>query len=284
MRYFFNELLLNELLLRVGASKPGPVTASRMRNNRLTSKALLLAASVLGLSAPAHSAPLNLVARYPDFVVNNLQYAYTYAAGIGNLSVTGTIGQYTEAVPGFTTSVISSASFNLLATLDTASCAIGPNCVTAGSFRLFGDVRDPVTPTTVRYDGFVDLDPGPGVNRDPNVYLLGSNSLSQFGSSNTTGSTGVLEFVFLGASGVVPAALGRTGETGGMILSVNTSTLTNFQNQVLTQSWSGTGVGDVFVPLPGAVWLLGSGLLALFAAARKRRGSDRGELHGVCRA
>jgi hypothetical protein len=40
----------------------------------------------------------------------------------------------------------------------------------------------------------------------------------------------------------------------------------------LTADWTGSGFGDVFVPVPAAVWLFGSGLLALLGICRRKSG------------
>ncbi len=57
---------------------------------------------------------------------------------------------------------------------------------------------------------------------------------------------------------------------GGMILTVSTSSLGEgeFGTKALTTDWTGTGFGDVFVPVPAAVWLFGSGLIALLGFGR----------------
>ncbi len=228
--------------------------------------------AALSLWGTASAESLGLTRTYPDFYLDATQYTYTYSAGVGTLDITGHIQQYTEAVPGFTTNIVTNPTaadpapnhgFTLQATLAPGSCP-GPGCVTSGTFRLFGDVRSPDSPYGVVYDGYTEGDTG--------RFLLGGD-LSQFGWAASSGGpgSGVLEFVFLNAAGVVPAALGLSGSLGGMILTVSNSTLGDFQNQVLNQSWSGSGYADVFVPLPAAVWLLGSGAMAVFAVGRRRR-------------
>jgi len=141
----------------------------------------------------------------------------------------------------------------------------GSGSVLGGTFRVDGAVRSSGWPnlngctitTCVQYDGST-VSGG-----------LLSGSLTQFGWSSNTGSNGSIEFRYANASGIIGSqGLGFTG--GGMILMVTSSTLSNFGDQALTTNWTGTGYGDVFVPLPGAAWLFGSGLLALLGVARRK--------------
>ncbi|MEW6330086.1 MAG: hypothetical protein AB1560_01365 [Pseudomonadota bacterium] len=227
--------------------------------------ALLWAALQMALSAGAHAAPLNLTNSYPDFFVTGLSYSYN--AATGNLAIQGTVGSYSAAaapspqlqVTNHPTDGSYLELFSLNAQLDA-----GGN-VLSGSFRIDGVVRTsgfpvgctPGTYTCVLYDG------------STSTGGLLSGNLEDFGWSLNSGSNGVLEFTFGGASGVI-ADLGYHG--GGMILSVSSSTLTNFGTQALTTSWTGSGLGDVFVPVPAAVWLFGSGILALLGVARRKTG------------
>lgn len=253
--------------------------------------ALLWAAMQLTVPGGVHAAPLNLTRTYPDFNVVSLSYSYNATTGIltvgqveNNAAVggnndwmcnpgetctgTGTVGSYSAAaspspqlqvtdypITGSTYKEL----FSLYANLNTSGSVLG------GTFRVDGVVRTngfPVgctanTYSCVLYDGST-VSGG-----------LLSGNLTQFGWSVNTGSNGILEFRFDNASGLIGSqGLGFHG--GGMILTVSSSTLTNFGAQALTTSWTGTGYGDVFVPIPAAAWLFGSGLLALLGVARRK--------------
>jgi len=245
----------------------------------------------LAATSSAQAAPLNLTQNYPDFTVTGLSYSYTASTGIltigqvetnsaagGNddwmcnpgetCTGTGTVGVYAAGPapsPQLTvtnypiTSSTYKELFSLYVDLD------GSGNVQSGSFRVDGVVRTngfpvgcaPNTYSCVLYDGST-VSGG-----------LLSGNLTQFGWSLNTGSNGLIEFRFNNASGLI-GSQGLGFHDGGMILTVSSSTLSNFGSQALTTNWTGTGFGDVFVPIPAAVWLFGSGLLALFGAARRK--------------
>ena len=254
--------------------------------------ALSILWAVLLTATSAQAAPLNLIKQYPDFNVVGLSYSYVASTGIltvgqvednaaagGNndwmcnplggetCTGTGTVGVYAAGPVSpqlqVTNHPLTSSTykelFSLYVDLD------GSGNVQAGTFRVDGVVRTngfPVgctanTYTCVLYDGSTASGG------------LWSGNLTEFGWSVATGSNGLIEFRFNNASGLIGSqGLGFTG--GGMILTVSTSTLSDFGAQALTTNWTGTGFGDVFVPLPGAVWLFGSGLLALLGVARRK--------------
>lgn len=242
----------------------------------------------LGIPGWAQAAPLNLTKTYPDFYVTSLSYSYDATTGIltvgqvennaalgGNndwmcnpgetCTGTGVVGSYSASAVSpqlqVTDYPITSSTYKELFSL---YVDLNGSNVQSGSFRVDGVVRTngfPVgctanTYTCVLYDG------------STNAGGLLSGTLTQFGYSTNTGSNGLIEFRFNNASGVI-AGLGFN--RGGMILTVSSTTLTNFGAQALTTNWTGTGFGDVFViPLPAAVWLFGSGLLALLGVARRK--------------
>lgn len=248
---------------------------------------------LLAATSSAQAAPLNLTKSYPDFYVTGISYSYDAITGIltvgqveNNAAVggnndwmcdplggetctgTGTVGSYSAAAAPSPqlqvsnhplTSSTYKELFSLYVDLD------GSGNVQSGSFRVDGVVRTngfpagctPNTYTCVQYDGST-VSGG-----------LLSGNLIDFGWSLNTGSNGIIEFEFNNASGLIGSqGLGFTG--GGMILTVSSSTLSNFGAQALTTSWTGTGFGDVFVPIPAAAWLFGSGLLALLGVARRK--------------
>lgn len=227
---------------------------------------LALLCAVLMWTTPGQvlAAPLNLTKTYPDFFVTNLAYSYNATTGV--LTVDGIVGSYSAAaapspqlhVTNHPTDSSYLEDFTLSATLDSSGNVL------SGSFRIDGFVRDSTFPNPAcgsapyceKYDG----------SDNPAGGLLSGN-LEDFGWSLGTSSNGILEFTFGNASGVI-ADLGFHG--GGMILTVSSSTLSNFGTQALTTSWTGSGFGDVFVPVPATVWLFGSGILALLGAARRK--------------
>lgn len=154
--------------------------------------------------------------------------------------------------------------FSLYAKLDTTN-----GNVLEGAFRIDGVVRtfttNPVTAgcgtnnyNCVLHDGSLD-----------NGGLL-SGSLIQFGWDGFNATNGILEFKFGNADGMIPLDGGYTA--GGMKLYPTGVTGVNFETgNILTTSWSATtGFGDVFVPIPAAVWLFGSGMVALLGVARRK--------------
>ena len=247
---------------------------------------------LLAAATGAQAAPLNLTKQYPDFYVTGISYSYDAITGIltvgqgeDNAAVggnndwmcnpgetctgTGTVGSYSAAAPpspqlqvtNHPTDATYKELFSLYVDLD------GSGNVQSGSFRVDGFVRStafvpPFTACTSApycevYDG-----------SDVSGGLLSGN-LTDFGWSLNTGSNGLIEFRFDNAGGLI-GSQGLGFNAGGMILTVSSSTLTNFGAQALTTSWTGTGFGDVFVPVPAAAWLFGSGLLALLGAARRK--------------
>lgn len=227
--------------------------------------ALLWAVLPMLIPVGAQAAPLNLTKTYPDFFVTGLTYSYNSTTG--NLAIQGLVGSYSAApapspqlqVTNHPTDATYLELFSLNAQLDSSGNVL------SGSFRIDGVVRTagfpvgctPGTYTCVLYDG------------STSTGGLLSGNLEEFGWSLNSGSSGILEFTLGGATGVI-ADLGYHG--GGMILTVSSSTLTNFGAQALTTSWTGSGFGDVFVPVPAAVWLFGSGILALLGVARRKAG------------
>jgi len=99
--------------------------------------------------------------------------------------------------------------------------------------------------------------------------------LLDFGWAKTAGGTGILEFTFNNTIGILATGPLTEGGVpggyngGGMILNVDTS-IGDF-NDLLTSDWDGTGLGKVFVPVPAALWLFGSGLAGLLGVGARRQ-------------
>jgi hypothetical protein len=226
----------------------------------------------LSLSSVAYSAPLNLTPSYPDFVLINgqsLNFVHDSVNGGGTLTISSTngIAGYTEdpnvaalsnmtvqaAGPGSPTGT---ESFLLTATLDQLGNVI------SGSFKLDSKVWNNWAGGNIRYNG----------NTDPNGLLSGDLDLFGFNLfANTSGGIqGLLEFTFDNASGRIATDTPYGHFSwGGIIMHLDSSTLLN-TSSLLTTNWTGSGHGDVFVPIPAAVWLFGSGFLALVGVARRK--------------
>lgn len=210
-------------------------------------------------ASAAFAAPLNLVKTYPDFTLASDQ-AYAYNATTDLITITGTIASYTE---GLSSTHVNEQVTNNGAYLEKFSLTAVINSLgqlISGSFYIDGVVRDPFP--TILYNG----------QTHSSGHLL-SGDLTHFGWAGTSGgSGGILEFKFNNADGVI-ADLNGGYYGGGMILTVTSSTLglNNFGSQALTTSWTGSGYGDVFVPLPAAAWLFGSALLAVGGLGARRK-------------
>jgi len=203
----------------------------------------------------ATAAPLNISPALPDFTLASDQsVSFDYASGVLTVSG-GSISAYNEN-GNDNWLVTAPESFNLTATFDT-----GTGALLSGSFDLNGIVRDNITPTTIYYDG----------TSDPDGLLKGD--LDEFGWSGTGQNSGLLEFKWNNGDGIIADLFGTVG---GIILNVfdTGSSFTgsaNFNDDIFTQDWSGTAQGDVFVPVPAALWLFGSGFGVLAGFARIRR-------------
>lgn len=220
--------------------------------------------------------PLNLTSDFPDFFIDidgTGSNIFDFDASTSTLTVNGTVSQYTEVDGGFTTSIISSNSFTLTAVFGTSDCP-GPTCTAStlfGDFTIDGQVRESSSPFSVIYDGLLNADG------------LLSGDLIDFGWAATSDTTGILEFVFGNASGVIAEDLLTQGGAGpysggGIILNVASSDIAvitdYFHDNLLSTNWTGSGTGDVSVsaiPIPGAMWLFASGVIGLFSVAAKQR-------------
>ena len=119
--------------------------------------------------------------------------------------------------------------------------------------------------------------------------LSGNLSLFGFGGDGSgTTNGGVFEFNFNSADGYITKAGNRiedpyTGAygAGGMILTLANGVALDAGGLApndffdgtdwLLEDWSASGQGDVFVPIPAAAWVFGSGLLALMGLRSRRK-------------
>lgn len=216
----------------------------------------VLASAILLCASSAQATALNLIPALPDFTLSNDQNL-SYDSGTGVLTISGgTIAGY-EDENNFLWNVGSPESFTLTVTLD------GSGNVLSGSFTLDGIVRLSGPPFTILYDGGTDVDG------------LITGQLTQFGWAGTGQNSGIIEMTWNTGDGIISDIY---GSTGGMILSVNTGSGGSasfkggktFDANLLSDDWSGTAFGDVFVPVPAAVWLFGSALAGLMGFGRRR--------------
>lgn len=214
----------------------------------------LLAAGLLLLGSAAQAATLNLTKTFPDMFVGSLDIGFVTDGDGGQLTISGDPASFTEVSGGNQNPIQSVPDFDDF-TLEADIDAAGN--VLSGSFSSAGQVRDVINPLVVLFDGPVSAGG-----------LLNGN-LDLFGFAGST-NTGILEFTFNTVSGVINDDLGPFS-AGGIIISVSSSSMANFDVDVLTTNWTGGGVADVFVPVPAAVWLFGSGLIGLLGVARQRR-------------
>jgi hypothetical protein len=249
---------------------------------------ILFGLLLFALVPPLPAASLGLTPTFPDFVVDmngtgSPTREYSYDATTKTLTINGRMSSYSETATGTQHTIITNNSFSLTAVFGNLSNCPGALCdadITLGDFSLFGEIHDGASFGTLLYDGFFG---GFFAGGDEDGLLQGD--LVDFGWAQTGGTSstiGILEFTFGNTSGILatgPLTEGGnpTGYSGGgMILNVDTSNLgsggADFRD-LLTTSWTGTGVGNVFVPVPAALWLFGSGLAGLLGVGARRRRS-----------
>lgn len=194
--------------------------------------AALLAGSCF-LAAPAMAAPLNLTQQFPDIQVSDLEIGYD--AGTGSLTANQTdyalFAYYSDST---SSTEHSDWTYSLTANLDS-----GTGSLTSGSLEI--------------QDG------------SSNAQLTGD--LKAFGYfDDTEGDDDLFEFQFDVTGGDLA---GDFGALGGIIIRTGSS---DFAGDFSTNFTAVSQDSDTFaaVPLPAAVWLFGSGLLGLAAAARRR--------------
>ena len=163
-------------------------------------------------------------------------------------------------------------AFTINASFNTTTGALD-----SGSFQIDGVVADISNPAIINYTSFGD----PGG-------LLSSNDFDLFGIGAVTDDQAILEFTFKNADGVIADLFGTSG---GMIVQINAGTIDGnplsagvfsnlgktFEADYYSVDWSSAVnnamliSADVFVPVPAALWLFMSGLVALFSLSRNRK-------------
>lgn len=254
---------------------------------RLVASLLVPSAMLLAVSS-AQGALLGITPSYPDITTSGTDITYAFVAGTGGtLTINGgaasnlaqqTIKFFNGDSAHFICQGTTSCNPNTTYSLEALFNASG--VFTGGSLNILGYVDGS---TASGYQAYAGL---------ANTGTLYTASLTGFGfnGSHTTGATFdnlVLDFSILGNGGDLFTAFG-TGN--GLIWNgrVNTDGSAtyggNWDDQIapMTKSF-GCTVDDTvtankctatlntFVPVPAAVWLLGSGLVGLMGVANRNR-------------
>jgi hypothetical protein len=247
-----------------------------------TWKFLTGALTTLGLfvALPVHAASLNLTQTEPD-VFTDTTVVYTYNAICENDNgATGTCGdvasgggsptsrEYDVARADLSSGSLSIDDLNGILFYDDGASQTG----FGGDFTI-----------TALFDGFgtflsgslsISQISGPtltGLSAAPTTIALGD--IFNFGFSGT-GSGGFLDFesTLTGGEWDALSVTGTTGTIAGTTISSGIPAGA-WTTSLFTSSWSGSSTPDTFtvVPVPAAVWLFGSGLLALAGVSGRRR-------------
>jgi len=183
------------------------------------------------MSTSAQAVLLNLKLGNPDIVSGFMDI--NYAAAGDTLTANGTaLEMLIDDTP--TIEAIVGGSFDLTAAIDDSGLLSGGSLTIGGSIAALGF----------------------------NSGTLLTGTLNAFGF-NPAGNP--LEFLFAVTGG---DAAGLFGDTGGVILSD-----TGFGGSFDTDWGSTYAIADTAppIPIPAALWLFGSGLLALFGITRRRK-------------
>lgn len=225
---------------------------------RFTVLAILIAAVGL-ISSKSYAGSLNLTPGYPNFTLASDQVV-DFDVGTLTLSVSGSLGSYTEVGPGGVLEnegVIYTDTFSLTATFDNSGS------LQSGSFSISGGILTGNAPPN--HIAYADQ-------------LLLAGDLNLFGASNSVAPVGqgLFEFKFDNASGIIATGpwyehTGTASDAGGIQLYVDNSGLADFENDFYGSDWTGDGYGQAWVPVPAAVWLFGSGLAGLAGFSARRR-------------
>ena len=239
-------------------------------------------------TAAAQAAPLNLAVAYPDLTTSGATLSHSFDAQCFASGTTAGPTQACGTTSGkgknkITYDVLDTASSSGVLTVTGSSMIIqqdssgGFSFITGGSYSLTANFTgaglfDP-TGSTVSATGVAMTTSSPYDAYQSGTLVTGD--LSAFGFSGN-GSAGVLEFEFTNVGGDMAAF----GSLGGVIIGIS-GVSPSWGGDWDTLATDGTGFWqhsftastvtvDTFVPVPAAVWLFGSGLLALSGLARRR--------------
>jgi hypothetical protein len=208
--------------------------------------AAILGGAVLALvlwQAPAaQAASLNLLPVPPDVFAS--QVGVTYNATTDSFSANGVAISLDDDGSG-PVSVITNGTLAINATIN------GSGALSGGSISIGGTI--------------------PSLGYNSGTLLTGSLSQVGFPTTGSGGTFDPLEFLFSATGGDLASLYDPTA-SNGVILSFSGypgSWANDFSN--ITAGQPAPGVADVFAPVPGAVWLLGSGLAVLLGFGRGRR-------------
>ena len=198
----------------------------------------VIGVSMLLFGVVVHAAPLNLaLLDAPNIFSANLGVQYGFA--LDTLTVSGNASTLDDDGVGPAWNIDSTCctpSFILSATIDSAGIASG------GSLTIGGTVA--------------------GLGFNSGTLLTGT--LSSFGFPTAGGDP--LEFLFDVTGG---DAAGLFGTQFGVVLT-GTGLPSTLFSTAFNNSREGEAVAAALVPIPAAVWLFGSGLLALTGIARRK--------------
>lgn len=248
--------------------------------------ALFLSATV------ANASLINVGSGEPDLTTSNVTLNYTFTAlcfatgsssgesatcgsssGNGNNAVTYEGSLDTASSSGLFTITDSSM------TLDDGSHSYGlqnGNYILTANFDGNGDFVATGSNFSATYDGMIDLDTGLSTSPyNSGTWATGDLTDNGFGG---TGNTGIIEFLFNNTGG----DLATFADNGAITLNLLSADWTgdwdslNGDLNFWQHSFSSiTSDVDTFVttvvPVPAAVWLFGSGLLALAGITRRKR-------------
>lgn len=200
-------------------------------------------ALLLGYAPGATAASLNLVPVPPDI--------YSVLVGVNYNAATDTLTASGTAV-----------------SLDFDGVAPPDRLITGGTLAINATVNDAgvLSGGTIAIGGTI-----PALGYNSGSLLTGSLSQIGFPTTGVGGNFDPLEFLFSATGGDL-APLYDAGPSNGIILSFSGypgSWASNFTN--IRNGAPHPGVADVFAPLPGAVWLLGSGLAVMLGFGARRR-------------
>jgi hypothetical protein len=246
------------------------------------------------------AASINLTPAYPDLFTSSASLAYTYVAvcerpSNGTISTCG--GQFTLPRWDLTYGrlVVTKNGSQILNPEGTGTIGVTDNNGASNNYSLTVVLGFNATGTAL--SGILASDPwsgdtlytsslaANGTTTDPNfqsgtivtgtpVNATGYGFAYPFGYSGS-GAAGTFEFIFNNVGG----DFAQYGPVGGIIMSTFnlTGAVGNWDSLGVTfwkTAHSGTVNVDTFVPVPAAVWLMGSALMGLFGIRLTRQRTD----------
>jgi hypothetical protein len=275
------------------------------RGGRIFSTITALLISGAALVSRADAASISLVQAYPDLTLSNGSLSYVYTAICQNSSGSS-IGSCSgpRTIPRWDLTYGRLTITGTTLVLNPDGSSLYP--VSGDNYSLTVIIGFNSTGTVA--DKVLAVDPCSGSCSDSGAYssalsALGTTSHPSFQSGTLITGTpanatdygyaynfgwagqnlaGIFEFVFGNAGG----DMGAFGDRGGIIVSTFNLTHPLLAAAPPVETWDSNGVNfwkngfsatvnvDTFVPVPAAVWLMGSGLLSLFGIRLARKHKD----------